>query len=253
MYNNSALIAINLQNDYFYGGVMEVPNAVSLIPKLNKIKDKFSICIFVKDRHSINHKSFRHCGGKYNPHCIKETFGEKLNNDIEINDNDQIIHINKITMHPSNSAFYNTKTSTVKKLSRLSTIVCGLYFSKSVYSTIIDAHSMDYEIYVIKDMCLDIDDCTININYLKNDLGIKITSSQNIFSGEIDKNLSSSDDGSNSPSDNESSDSIYDDEPSDSIYDNESSDESENINTNNESIIISDEEIDFNFILDTKD
>ena len=48
---NSALIIINMQNDFMEGGSIEVKNASTILPYINSLRKKFKTIFLVKDYH----------------------------------------------------------------------------------------------------------------------------------------------------------------------------------------------------------
>lgn len=55
--SNSALIVVDLQND-FVDGSLAVPDARALIPAVNRLRGEFDVVVFTKDWHPANHGSF---------------------------------------------------------------------------------------------------------------------------------------------------------------------------------------------------
>lgn len=56
--NNSALILVDLQNDFCFGGSLAVPNGDEVIPIANKLMNNFDLVVATKDWHPNNHVSF---------------------------------------------------------------------------------------------------------------------------------------------------------------------------------------------------
>ncbi len=59
--DKSALVIVDVQNDFCEGGSLAVKDANSIIPLINKIKEdpRFTLIVLTKDWHPINHVSFQ--------------------------------------------------------------------------------------------------------------------------------------------------------------------------------------------------
>lgn len=81
-----AFVIVDIQNDFFSGGALPVPEAESLIEPLNaalkNAEQSGYLIIFTQDWHPINHSSFEENGGDWKPHCIKATNGAALHSDL---------------------------------------------------------------------------------------------------------------------------------------------------------------------------
>lgn len=106
-----ALIIIDMQNDFYNDELLE------LIPKINKLREKYEHVIFIIDWHPINHKSF----DKKNKHCINDTYGAQIINGLIVYDTDIIIKKGQIESYDTNSIFYDAKD--IQKMTRLLSII----------------------------------------------------------------------------------------------------------------------------------
>jgi nicotinamidase/pyrazinamidase len=75
---SDALVVVDVQQD-FVGGSLAVPDAVAVIPVLNRYLREFARrnlpIVATRDWHPVGHCSFRDCGGPWPPHCIAGTPG----------------------------------------------------------------------------------------------------------------------------------------------------------------------------------
>jgi len=190
----SALLVVDIQNDFCSGGNLEVPNSLTIIPKINRIKEHFKkkkmgIVIYSKDWHPPDHVSFEKSGGKFPPHCIQYQPGAELHNGLDVDERDFIIHKGTNPKYESSSAFYDSKIIGFK--TNLSTIlednnvnklyVCGIAAEYCVYSTLLDAvkdRYQRYKCFLIEDATVGLDEVKIKERYehLKK-LGVKIIDS----------------------------------------------------------------------------
>lgn len=179
-----ALIIMNVQNDYFVGGAMEISHSLSIIPVINRIKQKFEYVFFIADRYSKNNCMFKKNGGKYPKHCIQYTHEAKLHKFIELEKKDKIIYKGSNDKYITNTAFYNAKdvndkttlNNYLNKIGIDTLYVCGL---TGIHETLLDAYKFRYKCYYVYDACMGRDDdkiikCRkflkkIGIKYIKSD------------------------------------------------------------------------------------
>lgn len=183
--NKSALIVLNLQNDYCDETVMGIVDVLTIIPIINKIRNLFDYVIFVKDWHPKYHSSFKDYGGSYPIHCVQNSVGAELNPGLIVNDTDLIIHKGTLEMHDSDSAFYNAaiieKESNLRKILEehniLNLYFCGVMPEQFVFSTVMDAVRFKYSCTIIKDLCLGInnENAEIGYKYLEKLDGVYVT------------------------------------------------------------------------------
>jgi len=90
----TALLLIDLQNDFMEGGALAVPNGSDVIPIANRLMPQFPLVIATQDWHPANHQSFasQHQGIElysqfdlhglpqtaWPDHCVQDTFGAEL-------------------------------------------------------------------------------------------------------------------------------------------------------------------------------
>lgn len=85
--NKFTLIVIDCQNDFSRkDGKMYIKNADKIIENIvnfiEENKNKIHKVIFTKDNHSPKHMSFKKNGGIWPEHCIAETEGSMINQDL---------------------------------------------------------------------------------------------------------------------------------------------------------------------------
>lgn len=54
----SALIVVDIQNDFCPGGVLAVPDGDAIIPAANSLLAAYPISVLTQDWHPLNHCSF---------------------------------------------------------------------------------------------------------------------------------------------------------------------------------------------------
>lgn len=75
----AALVIVDLQNDFCPGGALAVPNADTIVSKVNKYIRYFhknKLVIFAsRDWHPVKTQHFKDFGGLWPVHCIQNTWG----------------------------------------------------------------------------------------------------------------------------------------------------------------------------------
>jgi nicotinamidase/pyrazinamidase len=164
----TALLIIDMQNDFLAGGTLAVPGGNLVISKINKLRKLYDTVVVSQDWHPAGHVSF---GSTHNAplfsmnngqmmwpdHCVQNTTGAKLHKDLQVKKSD--INIKKGTNPDIDaySAFFdNDHKSQTKLHAKLSALgiknldICGLAFDYCVGSTALDARSLGYKVRIIK-------------------------------------------------------------------------------------------------------
>lgn len=181
----TALIIMDMQYDFCEGGIFPHDKSLVIIPRINRMRDKYDFVIFTKKQLQHNHSTFKLYGGNYPPHCVINTTGEKLHDDLIIKTDDIIINRGTLQKYDSNTAFYDAES--IDKVTRLKQILqahkittlyfCGNGIDNSIYSTVIDAINNKYKCYIISNAITCINDKKMHecIKYLET-LGVELVS-----------------------------------------------------------------------------
>lgn len=184
--SKNALIVVDVQND-FCDGNLSVDNAETIIPVINKIKNKFDRTIFSKDWHPFNHSSFKKMGGLWPDHCIQSERGSLLHNKLKVDIDDEIVYKGIYPESDSYSAFYignneKTRANDILKNNGIKNVyVCGLATDYCVKATAEDSIKFGYNTYLVKDAS-----CPLNVNYVNNcyqslaEIGVDIIDSRKL-------------------------------------------------------------------------
>ena len=172
----SALILIDLQNDFMPNGALPVPAAETIIPIINQIIHQFDFVVATQNWHPKQHISFvsRYpkkksgdsilVGEKNQPlwpdHCIQDTPGAELSNEL---DSTGIHHILRKGMNSelyNYSAFFDqdaqhaTGLHTLLKFNKIKKIyISGLSVGNSVEYTALNGINLGYQVYLLADAC----------------------------------------------------------------------------------------------------
>lgn len=203
--DNTALILIDIQNDFCPGGALEVGEGNEIVEVANKLQEKFRVKIATQDWHPPNHTSFASNHLDKLPfsttemfygtqvlwpdHCIQGKKGAEFHPKLITNSTDLIIRKGFRTEIDSYSAFFDNdhKTSTglggyLKARGINSIYLCGLALDFCVYFSAIDGVNLDLEVNVIKDACRAIDldgSLEMAINDMKNK-GVNLITSNDL-------------------------------------------------------------------------
>lgn len=204
---HSALVIVDMQNDFMPNGALGVPKADEIIPVLNRIIPKFSLVVSTQDWHPSNHKSFatNHPGKKpgdiiflegidqvlWPPHCIRNTKGAELVAALNKEPIEAVFYKGTDESIDSYSAFFDNarRKSTgladflhSRKIDEL--YVVGVATDYCVLYSVIDAIDLGFKVHVIADCCrainLDPDDEKDAFATMK-EKGADIISSQDLL------------------------------------------------------------------------
>lgn len=84
----SALIVVDVQNDFCPGGALAVPQGDKVIPPLNSLAERFAAeglpVVATRDWHPEDHESFEAQGGPWPPHCVQGTEGAGFHPELDL-------------------------------------------------------------------------------------------------------------------------------------------------------------------------
>ncbi|MBA3239040.1 MAG: bifunctional nicotinamidase/pyrazinamidase [Parachlamydiaceae bacterium] len=172
----TALILVDLQNDFMPGGALAVAEGFQILPIINElIHQKFDLIIASKDWHPQKHESFAVTHDK-NPgekillegleqilwptHCVKESHGSEFALGWESSKVDKIIFKGTNKKIDSYSVFFDnahrksTGLDELLKKQQIKTLyIAGLATDYCVKYSVLDALELGYEVYVVKGGC----------------------------------------------------------------------------------------------------
>lgn len=171
----TALLLIDLQNDFFSSGALPVPGAERILPKINALIEKpWDLIVASQDWHPKGHSSFASTHGKppfseyhgktlWPDHCVIDSEGANFHSGWK----HQVVHyIVKKGADPrfdSYSAFFDeggkaTGLHSFLKAHGVDALhVAGVATDYCVKYTVLDGLSLGYKIYVDVEACAGID------------------------------------------------------------------------------------------------
>ncbi len=174
----TALLVVDLQNDFCPGGNLAVPNGNEIVPIINKLISYYRSIVFTQDWHPVSHSSFASTHNKtpydtvelsygsqtlWPDHCIQGTHGANFHKDIKFDRADLIIRKGFDTEIDSYSAFRENDKITFTGLSGYlnerkiqELVICGLAYDYCVKWTALDAKTNGFRTVVIENACRSI-------------------------------------------------------------------------------------------------
>lgn len=177
---NTALIIIDVQNDFCPGGNLAVENGDQIVERINMLQDDYAITVLTQDWHPSNHTSFadNHDDAEpfsqvdmaYGPqvlwprHCVIGTAGAAFKSGLNTDHADLIIRKGYNPDIDSYSAFFENdhKTQTglegyLRERGVTKLVMVGLATDFCVRFSAVDAIKLGFQVTVIQDACRAID------------------------------------------------------------------------------------------------
>lgn len=172
----TALIMVDLQNDFCKGGNLAVPDGDAIIPLANQLQPCFDLVVATKDWHPQNHMSFasNHEGSKvgeviqvhgfnqvlWPDHCVQNSKGSEFHPALNTDRINHIFHKGTDRFVDSYSAFYDNEhlraTGLADYLYRegiTDIYIMGLATDYCVKYSCLDASQMNFKVHIIEDAC----------------------------------------------------------------------------------------------------
>ena len=152
---NSALLVIDLQNDFYLDGTIPIIKDKTFIENVNLIIEQFikknKKIIFTKDWHPIDHVSFK----KWPIHCIQNSKGAKIISTINQSKIDLLIEKGIDKNIENYSAFFISNDSSglkefLFKQNIKNLYIIGVVAEYCIKFTVIDAISMGFNVYLLQ-------------------------------------------------------------------------------------------------------
>lgn len=176
----TALLAIDLQNDFCPGGALAVPEGDAIISVVNRLVEAHDHVILTQDWHPAGHLSFasRHAGKQpydtiempygtqtlWPDHCVQGTEGAAFHPDLHADKAELIIRKGFRPEIDSYSAFFENDRETPtglagylreRGITRL--VLCGLAADFCVRWSAIDGRRLGFEVAVVEEATRGID------------------------------------------------------------------------------------------------
>ena len=175
----SALIIIDMQNDFCPGGALAVKGGDDIVEPINRAQEEFDTIILTQDWHPREHSSFaaNHNAEVYSNmemdygsqilwpnHCIQGSEGANFHRNLNTNKGDLILRKGSNPKIDSYSAFFENDQNTTtglegylikKEIKEL--YLCGLAFDYCVFYSALDGINLGFDVFVFQDLTKAID------------------------------------------------------------------------------------------------
>lgn len=177
---NTALLMIDIQNDFCPGGALAVADGDAVVSVINAMQDDFPVRILTQDWHPKNHASFAANHDSADPfsmikmpygdqvlwptHCVQGSKGAEFHDGLNTSTADMIIRKGYNPQIDSYSAFFENDQKTPTGLSGYlkergvrNVVLSGLATDFCVYYSALDALKCGFGATLVKKACRAID------------------------------------------------------------------------------------------------
>ena len=160
--HDSALIVVDVQNDFCPGGALPVPGGGKVVPVLNRYIRKFidaGLPVYLtRDWHPGDHLSFKPQGGIWPMHCVQETEGGRFHPELSIPSTAVVISKGTDPGKEAYSGFQGTDLTHQLKQRQVGRLfVGGLATDYCVKGTVLDAIREGFEVVFLSDASMGVD------------------------------------------------------------------------------------------------
>jgi len=178
--SRSALLVIDVQNDFTPGGQLAVPEGDLIVPLINRLARQFTQVVVAQDWHPTGHASFASSHPGHQPydviqlpygeqtlwpdHCVQSTAGAEFHRELDLPHAQLIIRKGCNPDIDSYSAFLEADRRTTTGLAGylkergIDTVyMVGLALDFCVMFSALDARAAGFNAYVVLDACRAID------------------------------------------------------------------------------------------------
>ena len=152
----SALILVDVQNDFCPGGALAVSDGDAVVPVLNDYAARFveagAPVYATRDWHPANHLSFGEQGGIWPVHCVQNTSGAEFHADLALPEGVTVISKAQRQDEEAYSGFGGTDLAARLRTEGVERVyVGGLATDYCVKSTVLDALEEGFDTYFLAD------------------------------------------------------------------------------------------------------
>jgi nicotinamidase/pyrazinamidase len=210
---SSALLIVDLQNDFLPGGALPVPKGDEIIPLINEMQQAFpGLIVATKDWHGEDHVSFATQHGKkpgeivevngleqilWPVHCVQNSWGAEFAPALNREKIENVFYKGVDKMIDSYSAFFDNAKQRSTGLGEFLTsqeiknlYIAGLATDYCVRYSALDARALGFETYIVIDACRGIDlipgDCERAVADMR-EVGAQILRSSDFFRVTLNK------------------------------------------------------------------
>ncbi len=151
----TALVVVDVQNDFCPGGALAVPEGDRVVPVLNEYVKMFRAAgapiIFTRDWHPFDHSSFKSQGGPWPNHCIQNSDGAKFYPSLVVPPEAEVV--SKADKRDETYSFFQGTgiADTLRRRGIKTLLVGGLATDYCVKETVLDGLEEGFEVYYLDD------------------------------------------------------------------------------------------------------
>jgi nicotinamidase/pyrazinamidase len=164
---DTALLIVDVQNDFCPGGALPVPEGDQVVPVLNRVAQSIArqggLIVASRDWHPPTTRHFAAYGGKWPVHCVQDTPGAAFHPDLKLPEGALIISKGTSESDDGYSAFEG-RTSDGRTLLEVlrehgirRLVVGGLATDYCVRASVLDALKHGFEVQVLTDAVRGVD------------------------------------------------------------------------------------------------
>ena len=140
---------VDMQNDFCAGGALEVPDGDAVIEPVNRLAHAVEFVVATRDWHPPDHGSFRTHGGPWPVHCVRDTPGARLHDQIDSSEIDAIVDAGRTPEAQGYSGFEDTDLERLLREHDVEAVhVAGLALDYCVKETALDAARAGFDVIV---------------------------------------------------------------------------------------------------------
>lgn len=152
----SALLIVDMQNDFLPGGSLAVSGSEQIIPIINRYIEKFSAhgdpIYLTRDWHPPDHFSFKHQGGPWPVHCVAGSHGAEFSASLSLPEKFEIVSAGFLRDREGYSGFEETDLHAKLEQAGIRRLfVCGLATDYCVLNTVLEALKLGYTVFLLQD------------------------------------------------------------------------------------------------------
>lgn len=154
---NSALVLVDIQNDFCPGGALAVEEGDQIVEVVNRVMSRFPLVISTQDWHPANHISFEAQGGRWPPHCLQGSHGAELHPALNTQ---TIAHYFRKASLPTKDDYSEFQgqdeqgrslDQVLKSYDVRRIFVVGLATDYCVLATVLEGLKLGFEVYAVTD------------------------------------------------------------------------------------------------------
>lgn len=158
----SALLVVDVQNDFCPGGALGVPKGDAILPRVNEyirfFYEQGARVIASRDWHPPGHCSFKEQGGPWPVHCVQGSWGGQFHPHLVLAPETVIISKATDPKREAYSAFEGTPLAERLREWGVQTVfIAGLATDYCVRNSVLDARKLGLQIVVLEDAICGID------------------------------------------------------------------------------------------------